>query len=71
MRTWEWTLGAGKVAWSRGPTEATSQIDRRKDQDLLGLEFLAFVSSPEDTGIVSLLEDWRFVLSFWFAVGYR
>jgi hypothetical protein len=64
MRAWKRKLGAGKISWSRGPTEATSQIDRRKDQDLLGLELLAFVSSPEDTGVVALLGDLRFVIFF-------
>jgi hypothetical protein len=38
----------------------TSQIDRRKDQDLLGLELLAFVSSPEDTGVVAVAETCDF-----------
>ena len=51
----ETKLGAGKTAWSRRPTEATSQIDRRKDQSLFGLELLASVPSPEDTGVVVAL----------------
>jgi hypothetical protein len=56
MRAWKWTLGAGTVSWSRGLIEATSQIDRRKDQDLLQLELLLFVSSPEHSGVIALLE---------------
>jgi hypothetical protein len=31
-------------------------MEQRKDQDLLILELLAFVSSPEDLSVIALLE---------------